>query len=482
MATTCFAVLSMLHPVILAGGIGSRLWPLSRASLPKQFIQFPQQDASLFQNTLRRLDGLADLAPPLVVCNAEHRFLVAEQLRQMQISGATILLEPLGRNTAPAAAMAALAALESDPNAVLLILPADHVIQRADQFRAIVESGRTLTGQGKLVTFGIVPGSPETGYGYIKRGDVISDTAAFSVQRFVEKPDLDTAQSYLDSGDYFWNSGMFLFPAATYLEQLQQHAPDIANACRAAFAALQESGDFVQIPEAEFATCRSDSIDYAVMEKTEQAAVVPLDAGWNDLGAWDALWEIESRDEDNNALSGDVLTADVQNSYIESSSRLVAAVGLDNALVVETADAVLVADKSRAQDVKKIVEQLQAAGRPEAAMHSLVYRPWGSFQSLAQGQGYQVKHIIVKPGAALSLQMHHYRAEHWTVIRGTAQVIVGEQEYELHVNESIFISLGSKHRLANNHDEPVEIIEVQVGDYLGEDDIVRFEDRYGRTS
>lgn len=482
MATTRFAVFSMLHPVILAGGIGSRLWPLSRASLPKQFIQFPQQGASLFQNTLKRLHGLTELAAPLVVCNAEHRFLVAEQLRQLGMNDATIMLEPVGRNTAPAAAMAALAALQSDPEADLLILPADHVIQQADQFRAAVESGLTLTAQGQLVTFGIVPGSPETGYGYIKRGDAVAGAEAFAVERFVEKPDQDTAQAYLDSGDYYWNSGMFLFPAAAFLDQLQQHAPDIASACQSAFAAVQRGEDFVQIPEAEFAACRSDSIDYAVMEKTGQGVVIPLDAGWNDLGAWDALWDIETRDQNNNALNGDVLTADVHNSYIDASSRLVAAVGLDNVLVVETADAVLVADKSRAQDVKKIVEQLQAADRPEAATHALVYRPWGSYQSLAQGEGYQVKHIIVKPGAALSLQMHHYRAEHWTVIRGTAQVICAEQEYELHVNESIFIPLGSKHRLANHHDEPVEIIEVQMGDYLGEDDIVRFEDRYGRTS
>ncbi|MCI5107461.1 MAG: mannose-1-phosphate guanylyltransferase/mannose-6-phosphate isomerase [Pseudomonadales bacterium] len=472
----------MLYPVILAGGVGSRLWPLSRAAQPKQFTCFPGQQYSLFQATLQRLEGLPDLADPIVVCNAEHRFLVAEQLRQLGLSSAHIMLEPVGRNTAPAVAMAAHWAQQQDAAAQLLVLPADHAIRDTTVFQSAVKSAAELAAGGKLLTFGIVPGSPETGYGYIKRGESLADENAFEVARFVEKPDLETAKSYLASGDYLWNSGMFLFRASDFLDELGSHAEDIASACHQAFAGLVSDEDFLRLPEAEFAACRSDSIDYAVMEKTGRAAVLPLDAGWSDLGAWDALWEAAEADAQGNVFSGDVLASEVENSYIQAGSRLVAAVGLKDSIVVETADAVLVADRHQAQAVKKIVEQLQQQSRPETEFHTLVQRPWGSFENLGSGKGYQVKHIIVHPGAALSLQMHHHRAEHWTVIRGTARVQVGDQEYDLHGNESIFIPLGSKHRLANNTDEPVEIVEVQIGDYLGEDDIVRFEDRYGRTS
>lgn len=472
----------MLYPVILAGGVGSRLWPMSRAALPKQFVQFPGESGTLFQNTLSRLEGLADLADPIVVCNLEHRFLVAEQLRQLGLEQSTILLEPVGRNTAPAVALAAHWAQAQSPEASLLVLPADHLIGQAQALREAVEVAREQARNHQLLTFGIVPGGPETGYGYIEKGAAIDSGRAFEVARFVEKPDRETAESYLASGNYYWNSGMFLFQATAYLSELRQHAAAIADACEKAFAALEPSGDFLSIPEAEFSACASDSIDYAVMEHTAKAAVIPLDAGWSDLGAWDAVWEARPGDNEGNVLSGDVLTEAVHNSYISAGSRLVAAVGLDNAVIVETPDAVLVADKSRSQAVKDIVSQLQAGQRGEARLHRLVRRPWGSYETLAIGDGYQVKHIVVNPGSALSLQLHHRRAEHWTVIKGSGQVICDDREFTLGVNESTFIPLGSKHRLSNSGEEPVELIEVQVGDYVGEDDIVRFDDRYGRVS
>lgn len=472
----------MLIPVVMAGGVGSRLWPVSRALLPKQFVSFPGQSGSLFQNTVSRVEGLENVGPSLVICNAEHRFLVAEQLRQLPVGDTTILLEPMGRNTAPAIAMAALIAQQHDPAARLLVLPADHVIRDTAAFHSAVLQGHDLAASGKLVTFGIVPGSPETGYGYIEQGEVLSDAGAREVARFVEKPDLATAQSYVASGKYLWNSGMFMFDAARYLEELQLYAPDILASCRAAFAALEVGPDFHSIPAGLFEQCRSESIDYAVMEKTTAAAVIPLDGGWSDLGAWDALWEMQAKDNAGNVTSGDVLLEDVANSYIQAESRLVAAVGLQEMVVIETADAVLVAHKDKVQSVKQIVAQLQARARSESINHALVRRPWGSYESLATGGGYQVKHIIVLPGAALSLQSHQQRAEHWTVIRGTPLVLCGDREFELRVNESTFIPLGSKHRLTNPGSEPVELIEVQLGEYLGEDDIERFEDRYGRVA
>ena len=471
----------MLIPVVLAGGVGSRLWPVSRALLPKQFINFPGQRGSLFQETLRRIEGVAGLGNPIVVCNQEHRFLVAEQLRQLDKTGSSILLEPFGRNTAPAVALAALSAQESDANAILLVLPADHVIQNSGELRKIITQGIGLASAGKLVTFGIVPSSPETGYGYIEKGLQLAGTSAAQVARFVEKPDLEAARVYVGSGDYLWNSGMFMFSAARYLQELQRFAPDIFASCHAAYAGLVRGNDYQHIPEPEFSACRADSIDYAVMEHTSDAVVLPLDAGWNDLGAWDALWNVHTKDNAGNVCSGDVLLEETGNSYVLAQSRLVAAVGLQDTIIVETADAVLVAQKNCVQSVKKIVAQLQERGRGEAVAHTLVYRPWGSYQSLAVGAGYQVKHIIVNPGAQLSLQLHHQRAEHWTAIKGTGVVTCDDSEFSLHPNESTFIPLGAKHRLSNPGTEPVEIIEVQVGSYLGEDDIVRFEDRYGRA-
>lgn len=475
----------MLYPVILAGGIGTRLWPLSRASLPKQFIHFPEQNASLFQTTLKRLQDLPELQPPIVVCNTEQRFLVAEQLRQLGYDDAVILLEPVGRNTAPAVALAALWVQERDSEGQLLVLPADHSIRDVDAFHQAVHAGLEQSAQHRLVTFGIVPGSPETGYGYIKSGaplDSGSGSPARAVEQFVEKPDEETAKQYLAEGGYLWNSGMFLFRADEFLKQLGEYAADISASCQLAYAALQTGPDFQAVPQQEFAACRSDSIDYAVMEKTGSAAVIPLDAGWSDLGAWDSMWDSEEHDAQGNVLSGDVVTQEVSNSYIQSRSRLVAAVGLDDVVIVESPDAVLVAAKAHSQEVKRIVAQLQAQQRPEVDTHTLQHRPWGSFQSLAIGPGYQVKHIVVNSGAALSLQMHHHRAEHWTIIKGTALVTCGEQEQELQVNESVFIPLGAKHRLVNQQPGTLEVIEVQVGEYLGEDDIVRFEDLYGRTS
>lgn len=471
----------MLIPVVLAGGVGSRLWPVSRALLPKQFINFPGRSGSLFQNTLSRMDGMPDLGEAVVVGNIEHRFLIAEQLRQLDKSDSSILLEPVGKNTAPAVALAALKALQDSANPILLVLPADHVIRDTAAFQTAVSQGFAQAKQGKLVTFGIVPGSPETGYGYIEKGEPLSQDTAVVVSRFVEKPDLATAQTYVASGKYLWNSGMFMFSAARYLQELRLFAPDIFDSCHEAYAALEAGDDFQIIPEEEFGQCRSDSIDYAVMEKTKSAVVIPLDAGWNDLGAWDALWDIQDKDENGNVTSGDVLLESVSNSYIQSEFRLVAAVGLEDTVIVETADAILVANRNSVQAVKKIVEQLQAQNRSESVNHTLVYRPWGSYQSLAVSPGYQVKHIVVNPGAALSLQLHHQRAEHWTVIKGTGLVTCGDREFALKPNESTFIPLGSRHRLSNPGTEPVEIIEVQVGDYLGEDDIVRFEDRYGRV-
>jgi mannose-1-phosphate guanylyltransferase/mannose-6-phosphate isomerase len=485
----------MIIPVVLAGGVGSRLWPVSRQLYPKQFTSLhssagvaPQDDhETLFQRTLTRLAAVEDLAAPIVVCNEEHRFLTAQQLQALTFAGeakASILLEPVGRNTAPAVAIAALQALQLGENPILLVLPADHTIQNTEELCAVVEQGAGLASGGKLVTFGIVAQSPETGYGYIRRGDVLAggdDRHAYAVDAFVEKPGLEIAQSYLDSGEYYWNSGMFMFTAARFLQELKLYAPDILESCERAMAGAKEDVDFIRICPEEFGACRSDSIDYAVMEKTQDAVVMPLDAQWNDLGAWNSLWEAADKDAQRNVLAGDVMCEDVTGSYIHSHSRLVAAVGLSDLVLVETADAVLVAAKDRVQDVKRIVKRLEAAGRPESVNHVLVYRPWGSYESLAVGVGFQVKHITVKPGGSLSLQMHHHRAEHWVVVKGSATVTCEDKVFVLHENESTFIPLGSKHRLQNLTSAQVEIIEVQTGSYLGEDDIVRFDDIYGRA-
>ncbi|MCP5349205.1 MAG: mannose-1-phosphate guanylyltransferase/mannose-6-phosphate isomerase [Pseudomonadales bacterium] len=471
----------MLVPVILAGGVGTRLWPQSRALLPKQFIEFPGQDGSLFQGTLSRLRGLEPLGAPIVICNADHRFLVAEQLRQLDIVGSSLLLEPVGRNTAPAVAMAALSATAGGEDPILLVLPADHLISNQAALHEAIRLGEQVARQDRLVTFGIVPDSPETGYGYIRKGAALEDSEVFQVARFVEKPDLETARAYLESGDYLWNSGMFLFRASVFLAELQAHQPQMLNCCREAFAALATDQDYQRIPEPQFAACPADSIDYAVMEKTAAAAMVPLDADWNDLGAWTAIWEVAEKDGNGNAISGDVLLEQVSNSYIQAGSRVVAAVGIQDTVIIETSDAVLVAGKDQVQGIKKIVAMLEAAERHESQHHDLVFRPWGSYRSLENAEGYQVKHIIVNPGQALSLQMHHHRAEHWTIVRGEALVTRDDEVHRLGGNESIFLPLGCRHRLENRGQEPVELIEVQLGSYLGEDDIVRFDDVYGRV-
>ena len=466
----------------MAGGVGSRLWPSSRETLPKQFLAFQDTDGSrnhsLFQQTLIRLEGITDLGNPVVVCNEDHRFLVAEQLREIGIATATIILEPVGRNTAPAVALAALAVAQDNPDDLLLVLAADHVISRVEAFREAVESGARAARDGALITFGIVPKSPETGYGYIKRGDPVSE--GFRVDSFVEKPQLETARQYLASGDYYWNSGKFMFSARSYIEELQNFEPLMLDVCRKSWKGASRDLDFHRIAKSSFEHCPANSIDYAVMEKTSRSVVIPLDAGWNDLGAWSAVWEQGPLDENNNVCRGDVLVQDSHNSFIQAESRLVTLVGMDNAVVVETSDAVLVANKARVQEVKEVVKALLAGGRSEATLHRKVYRPWGSYEGLTEEAGFQVKRIIVKPGASLSLQLHHKRAEHWIVVRGTATVTRGEEVFELQENQSTFIPVETKHRLENRTNEPVTLIEVQCGSYLGEDDIVRFEDVYGR--
>ncbi len=468
----------MLIPVVLAGGAGTRLWPLSRAALPKQFIAFSDRERTLFQETLLRVDGIA--GAPVVVCNERHRFLAAEQLRQVDIAGARILLEPAPRNTAPATALAALEATQSDPDAALLVLPSDHLIGFPERLLAAIGEAEKLAKNDYLVTFGIVPDAPATGYGYIASGENLAGTSAGKLDHFVEKPDAAKAQSFLDSGDYYWNSGMFLFSARNYLIELERHAPDILAVCRRAHEKIQRGEDFNRYPDDAFAACRGLSIDYAVMEHTGSGAVIPLDAGWSDLGAWDAIWSNTRQDALGNSVSGDVISRDLGGCHIQAGERLIAALGLRDLLIIDTADALLVADRARAQEVGEIVREMQREARTEAEHHRLVQRPWGSYESLAVGSGFQVKHLIVNPGAALSLQKHKHRAEHWTVVRGRGVVTCGDREFVLGVNESTMIPLGSKHRLRNDGEEPVEIIEVQLGDYLGEDDIIRYEDRYGR--
>jgi mannose-1-phosphate guanylyltransferase/mannose-6-phosphate isomerase len=433
----------------------------------------------MLQETLQRTSGLEEAAP-LVVCNEEHRFMVAEQLRQVDLAASALILEPEGRNTAPAVALAALQALKDDPEALLLVLPADHVIQNVSAFVAAVGKALPLAQQGRLTTFGVVPAGAETGYGYIKCGAALGDDL-FDLERFVEKPDPETASAYVESGNYLWNSGMFLMRASAYLEELEAHHPDMLAACRTAMEGAQADMDFVRPDAIAFAACPSDSIDYAVMEKTDRGAVVSLDCGWSDVGAWSALWDVASRDEHGNAIKGDVVADNCRNSYLRSESRLLAATGIEGLVVVETADAVLVADRELVQDVKNIVNRLKAEGRPEVSLHRRVYRPWGSYESLVVSDRFQVKRIVVNPGQRLSLQMHHHRAEHWIVVSGTAEVTCEDKTFMLGEDESTYIPLGHKHRLANPGRIPLELIEVQSGTYLGEDDIVRFDDQYGRS-
>jgi mannose-1-phosphate guanylyltransferase/mannose-6-phosphate isomerase len=464
-------------PVILSGGSGSRLWPLSREAYPKQFLPLAGKDTML-QATWRRVEALAS-APPLLVANEEHRFMVAEQLRQVGCTPSAILLEPVGRNTAPAIAVAALQAVASGDDPLLLVLPSDHVIADTDAFLAAVRMAEQAARAGQLVTFGIVPTGPETGYGYI-RAATSAVAGVRAVAQFVEKPDARTAAGYVASGDYFWNSGMFLFLASAYLNELARHQPAMLAACHAALDGASRDADFVRLEATAFAACPADSIDYAVMEKTAHAAVLPITVGWNDVGSWSALWDIAQQDGNGNAHHGDVVARGCRNTLAWGDGRLVALLGLEDVVVVDTADAVLVAHKDHVQDVKQIVNDLKAAGRPEPTWHRKVYRPWGSYDSIDMGERFQVKRITVKPGAQLSLQMHHHRAEHWIVVSGTGRITRGDEVVMLSENQSTYIPLGVKHRLENPGRVPLELIEVQSGSYLGEDDIVRFEDVYGR--
>ncbi|MBB3063056.1 mannose-1-phosphate guanylyltransferase/mannose-6-phosphate isomerase [Microbulbifer rhizosphaerae] len=466
-------------PVILCGGTGSRLWPLSRECYPKQFLPLAGS-RTMLQDTALRLDGLEGLQAPILVCHEEHRFAAAEQLQEIDRKPRSILLEPCARNTAPAIALAALDALAGGEDPLLLVLPADHVVADAVAFRRAAKAAGELAQRGHLVTFGIVPDCAETGYGYIRRGEDLGG-GAWKVAEFVEKPNADTAERYLASGDYSWNSGIFLFRASRYIEELGHYRADILAACRTAFEKAVRDLDFTRIDAGAFSACPSESVDYAVMEKTESAAVLPLDAGWSDVGSWDALWELAERDGDNNLLHGDVLAESSEGCLVRADSRLVGLLGVRDLVVVDTDDAVLIADKNCVQDVKKLVERLKGSERSEALRHRKVYRPWGYYDSIDAGPRFQVKRILVKPGQQLSLQMHHHRAEHWVVVRGTAKVTRGEEELLLTENQSTFIPLGVVHRLENPGTIPLELIEVQSGSYLGEDDIVRFDDSYGRS-
>ncbi len=472
-------------PVVLSGGAGTRLWPLSRELYPKQLLPLVGE-RTMLQETILRLEGLADLGAPLVVCNDAHRFMVAEQLRQVGQEAETVILEPVGRNTAPAVAVAALQAMADGSDPLLLVLAADHVIRDAAALRTAVSDGVEAVQNGALLTFGIVPTAPETGYGYIQRGEkaALSSQSSveniFAVAKFVEKPDLATAKQYLENGDYFWNSGMFFFKASTYLAELEKSAPEMLSACQKAWAGRVADLDFTRLDAEAFAACPSDSIDYAVMEKTQHAVVIPLDAGWSDVGSWAALWEVGQSDEQGNVAIGDVVNIDCIDSYLYSGTRLVAGIGLKDVVVVETADAILVAAKDRVQEVKQVVEQLKKLEREEYLLHRRVNRPWGAYEGLDAGAGFLVKRITVNPGARLSLQSHRHRAEHWVVVRGIAEVTCENVIHTLEANQSAYIPIGSKHRLSNPGDAILEIIEVQTGEQLSEDDIERFEDNYGR--
>lgn len=471
---------SLINPVILSGGSGSRLWPLSRAGFPKQFLTLHGQHTML-QATALRVSG-DGFARPLMICNDDHRFIVSEQLRAVNVKPDRIILEPIGRNTAPAVAVAALALLQQQDDALMLVMPSDHVITDGLAFLSAVEKAKAAALAGKLVTFGIEPSSPETGYGYIQKGEAMADVpGANAVLRFVEKPDEATALAYLNSGEYAWNSGLFLFSAKRFLAELTQHNPQMISACAEALAQAELDLNFCRLNKEAFSQCPADSIDYAVMEKTTDAAVVPVSMGWSDLGAWQALWEVEPKDAHGNASKGEVVMHNTRNSYVYTDHPLVAVTGLDNIVVIATDDAILVADKNNTQDVKYIVDQLKAEGRHEHIFHTTVHRPWGSYRGIDQGERYQVKRITVKPGEKLSLQMHHHRAEHWIVVSGTALITNGDKTFLLHENESTYIPIGETHRLENPGKVPLHLIEVQSGSYLGEDDIVRFEDGYGRA-
>ena len=471
----------MLYPVILSGGSGTRLWPLSRAALPKQFLPLVSEH-TLFQETLLRLRNFPGMAAPLVICSNDHRFLAAEQLRDINAAPLRQILEPAGRNTAPAVAVAAFAAQENDDQAILLVLPADHLIRDVAGFHAAIQAALVLAQQDKLVTFGITPTEPATGFGYIERGIALNnDNLSFSVARFVEKPDLATAKKFLAAGGFYWNSGMFVFKASAYLNELQRYRPDIYQAAQQAWQRSTRDLDFCRLDEQAFATCPSDSIDYAVMEHTQSAALVTVDIGWSDIGSWSSLDQVSAKDKNGNALRGDVYAAKTTHSCIRAESRMVAAIGVHDLVIVETADAVLVMHKDFAQDVKHTVEYLKQAERTEHLTHRRVYRPWGYYEGIDVGERFQAKRIMVKPGAKLSLQMHHHRAEHWVVVSGKAKVTRGEEIMLLIADQSTYIPIGMKHRLENVGAEPLYLIEVQSGSYLGEDDIVRFDDDYKRS-
>ncbi|WP_210473592.1 mannose-1-phosphate guanylyltransferase/mannose-6-phosphate isomerase [Vibrio crassostreae] len=481
----------MILPVILAGGSGSRLWPLSRELYPKQFLNIAGEQ-SMLQQTLLRLQGLeahlsdTECAAPFIICNEEHRFIAAEQARSANIQHSGILLEPVGRNTAPAIALAALQALsqsnsnqqnKSDP--ILLVLAADHHIAKTTEFQQTVARGVEYAKQGKLVTFGITPNAPETGYGYIKQGEPLSQNA-YAIECFVEKPDLATAEQYISSGQHLWNSGMFMFRASRYLEELAEHRPEILAACKLALATQNTDLDFIRIDAEAFKSSPSDSIDYAVMEKTSHAAVIPMDVGWNDIGSWSAIWDVSDKDEHNNVIEGDVLTVDSQHNYIHAENKLVVTVGVENLIIVETKDAILVANKDKVQGIKSIVSQLNQAGRTEHVHHREVFRPWGKYDVIDLGKRDKVKRITVKPGHKLSLQMHHHRAEHWVVVAGIAKVTNDEKTYLVEEDQSTYIPLGHVHSLENPGELPLEMIEVQTGSHLSEGDIIRYQDSYGR--
>lgn len=466
-----------MKPLILAGGTGSRLWPKSRAALPKQFLPLTNNNTML-QDTISRLDGINSEAP-VVVCNESHRFLVAEQLRKKDIHHGGILLEPVGRNTAPAIALAALHTIKNGEDPTLLVLAADHVIKNEKAFHTAITQAEELAEQGKLVTLGIVPNHPHTGYGYIKSGPTM--LGGFEVAEFVEKPILETAKEYVESGEFYWNSGMFMFKASRYIEELAIHYPEILDVCKRSIETESHDLDFIRVDQDIFSSCPDESIDYAVMEKTDRAAMVTLDAGWNDVGSWTSLWETCDKDTNGNVCLGDVILENTKNSYVNGEQRLVSVIGLNNIIVVETKDAVMVAHKDDAQSIKSVVSKLKSEKRPEYEFHREVYRPWGSYDSIDGGSRFQVKRITVKPGEKLSVQMHHHRAEHWIVVSGSANVTINENTQLVTENESVYIPIGAVHALENPGKIPLELIEVQSGAYLGEDDIVRFSDRYGRV-
>jgi len=472
----------MIIPVILCGGSGTRLWPLSRKAYPKQFIDLTGSGRSMLQETWLRLQGVPDLGAAVIMCNAENRFLVAQQMQDIGADLDAVILEPCAKNTAPAVTCAALHIAASNPDATMLVLPADHLITNEAALHESLLAASAAAEQSHLVTFGVVPTHAETGYGYICKTKSLAGLLASGIEEFVEKPDLVTAQQYLAGGNYLWNSGMFMFKAARYLEEIGEQAPKILDACKLAVDHARRDLDFTCLDDASFNACPEDSIDYAVMEKASARAVVDLDAGWSDVGSWSSLWDVKQKDSAGNVSIGDVVALDTSDSYVHSEHRLIATLGIHNAVIIETADAVLVADRERVQDVKAVVSQLKSSGRDEGTTHKIVYRPWGSYETICLSERFQVKKIIVTPGHKLSLQKHHHRAEHWIVVAGTAQVTCEDKVFTLSEDQSTYIPLGHKHRLENKGKIPLELIEVQTGSYLGEDDIVRYDDVYGRDT